>query len=557
LALSTDKAGLLSKGSITQHTVVIQRKDIREADRQELAKRGAAGIAAKRIWQRSPEMRNGQERAMKRIEQRAFNPLREKQCYNDPNDRFIIFAEVNSLLDPKIAHAVLDAALDNGADFAELFVELRYSTEISMLNGKVESAVSGTLCGTGVRVFSGTTSAYGHTNDLSIDSLSELAARLARSTGSSLSKRETKTPHRPDIKNRHMILLSPDAVEPSEKAAIMKLANEGARSVSDLVVQVLVSYIDSVQTVWIFNSDGLQIDDRRVRTRLTIRSVAEYEGTRETAHYSPGSGLGIEFYNTFDVREAAKRPSRMASKMVRSRHAPAGKMPVVISNGFGGVIFHEACGHALEATSVAKGASVFSGKLDQKVASECVSAMDDPTIPNAWGSANIDDEGKETRPNLLIERGILKSYMVDRLNGMKMSMESTSSARRQDYTYPPTSRMSNTFITAGNLLPEEIIAATEYGLYAKSLGGGSVTPSTGEYNFAVTEGYLIDKGRITESVRGATLIGKGHETLKKIDMVGCDLSREQGMCGSASGMIPADVGQPTIRVSELIVGGRS
>jgi len=461
------------------------------------------------------------------------------------------------LIDPTIAAATLESALKNGADFAEIFVELRYTNEISMLNGKIESAVSGTIYGAGIRVFSGIMSAYGHTNDLRIDSMAELAARLARSTGGSSTGAGIEAFERPEIRNRHMVFLNPEDVELSGKTEIMELANDGANSVSDLVVQVLISYIDSVQNVTIFNTDGLEANDQRVRTRLSIRSVAEFEGIKETASYSPGSGMGLEFYNTFDVKEAARRPSRMASKMVSSRHAPAGKMPVVISNGFGGVIFHEACGHALEATSVAKGASVFSGKLGQRVASEVVSAIDDPTIPNAWGSASIDDEGKQTMPNLLIEKGVLKSYMVDRLNGIKMSMVSTSSGRRQDYTFPPTSRMSNTFILAGNMLPEEIISATEYGLYAKSLGGGSVTPSTGEYNFAVTEGYLINKGRITEPVRGATLIGKGHETLQKIDLVGSDLAREQGMCGSVSGAIPADVGQPTIRVSELIVGGRS
>ena len=267
--------------------------------------------------------------------------------------------------------------------------------------------------------------------------------------------------------------------------------------------------------------------------------------------------MGFEFFNLKDPRAAGERAARIADRMVKAEYAPAGKMPVIISNEFGGVIFHEACGHALEATGVAKGASVFAGKLGQKIANECVSAVDDPTIHNAWGSANVDDEGTPTRRNLLIDRGILKSYMIDRLGALKMEMEPTGSARRQDYTYAPTSRMSNTFLLPGEYYPEEIIAATDYGLYAKSLGGGSVMPSTGEFNFAVMEGYMIENGRITKPVRGATLIGKGNEVLTKIDMVGNDLARGQGMCGSISGSIPADVGQPTVRVSELIVGGRN
>jgi TldD protein len=242
--------------------------------------------------------------------------------------------------------------------------------------------------------------------------------------------------------------------------------------------------------------------------------------------------------------------------MVRAEYAPAGKMPVVIANEFGGVIFHEACGHALEATSVAKGASLFANKLNQKVAADCVTSVDDGTIPNAWGSSNIDDEGTLTQRNVLIENGVLKSYLVDRFHAKKMNTKPNGCGRRESYKYIPTSRMSNTFIAAGKYLPEEIISATDYGLYAKRMGGGSVHPATGEFNFAVMEGYLIEKGRIVKPVRGATLIGKGIDVINNIDMVGNDLARGQGMCGSISGSVPADVGQPTIRVKELIVGGR-
>ncbi|HBN83654.1 MAG TPA: peptidase C69, partial [Clostridiales bacterium] len=215
------------------------------------------------------------------------------------------------------------------------------------------------------------------------------------------------------------------------------------------------------------------------------------------------------------------------------------------------------CGHGLEATSVAKGNSVFAGKLGQKVANEKVTAIDDGTIPNAWGSTNIDDEGTPTQRRVLIENGILKGYMVDILNGKRMNAESTGSGRRQNFRYAPTSRMSNTYIAPGNDTFEDIIANTEYGLYAAKMGGGSVNPSTGEFNFSVGEGYLIKNGKIAEPVRGATLIGKGNEVIQRIDMVGDDLALGQGVCGSASGNVPTNVGQPVIRVSELIVGGRN
>jgi len=230
-------------------------------------------------------------------------------------------------------------------------------------------------------------------------------------------------------------------------------------------------------------------------------------------------------------------------------------MPVIIANQFGGVIFHEACGHSLEATSVAKGTSEFAGKLGEKVASELVTAVDDGTIPHAWGTTNVDDEGIPMQHKVLIAHGVLTGYLVDRFNGRRMQMPATGSGRRQSYRFAPTSRMSNTFIAAGKSTPEEIIAATGYGLYAKYMGGGSVNTATGEFNFAVNEGYLVKDGKIDRPVRGATLIGRGSEVLRKIDMVAGDLARGQGMCGSLSGAVPTDVGQPTIRVSELTVGG--
>ena len=241
--------------------------------------------------------------------------------------------------------------------------------------------------------------------------------------------------------------------------------------------------------------------------------------------------------------------------MLYAKECPSGKMPVVIGNGFGGVIFHEACGHALEASAVSKNLSVFANKLGQQIASDVVTAYDDGTIENGWGSNNIDDEGNKTQRTLLIENGILKSYLIDDFNGRRMNMKGNGACRRQNYKYEPTSRMSNTFIANGKSTPEEIIKATKLGLYTKSLKGGSVNPATGEFNFGCSEAYIIRDGKICEPVRGASLIGSGAEVLMHIDMVGNDLKRAQGMCGAASGSIPADVGQPTIRVSEILVGG--
>jgi len=453
--------------------------------------------------------------------------------------------------------AVINKILSGGADFAEIFLEERYTGSISMVQGEVEGSVSGKLFGAGLRAFKGTRSIYAYTNDLSLDGLMKVAERLKavinqegrEETAIDFSKR--------DYVDLAPILFAPGEVSKRDKVGVMKLAHEGAKTFAGTISQVVVNYSEYDQSVWIYNSEGVKANDRRVRTRLAISAVATRDGEMESGFYGPGAAMGFEFFNISDPRAAGARAARIADRMVRAEYAPAGRMPVIISNEFGGVIFHEACGHALEATGVAKGASVFAGKLGQKIANECVSAVDDPTIPNAWGSANVDDEGTPTKRNLLIDRGVLKSYMIDRLGAIKMGMEPTGSARRQDYTYAPTSRMSNTFLLPGDYYPEEIIAATDYGLFAKSLGGGSVMPSTGEFNFAVKEGYMVENGRITRPVRGATLIGRGNEVLTKIDMVGNDLERGQGMCGSISGSIPADVGQPTVRVSELIVGGRN
>lgn len=242
--------------------------------------------------------------------------------------------------------------------------------------------------------------------------------------------------------------------------------------------------------------------------------------------------------------------------MAGAGYCPAGVMPVAIANGFGGVIFHEACGHGLEASSVAYGQSVFAGKLGQQIANPKVTAIDDGTIPGAWGSINIDDEGTPAQKNVLIENGILKSYMIDKFNGRRMGMASTGSSRRQSYAYTPTSRMTNTYIANGDDKNEDIIASMEYGLYAASMGGGSVNPTTGEFNFAVNEGYIVRNGVICEPVRGASLVGKGSDCIMNIDMVGNDMEMGQGMCGSSSGSVPTNVGQPLIRVSSITVGGR-
>lgn len=459
------------------------------------------------------------------------------------------------MLNKQVIEDTLNAALTTGGDFAEVYVEDRTNNGIVMIGGKVESTMTGRDYGVGIRIFKGFNSVYAYTNKSDRDSLISTAKKAAaaiegKQGTTALSLNMTQN------ENINVIHIDPNTIEKTRKVQLMRRAYDTAFNYDDLITQVTVSYMDYNQDIMVANSEGLWKEDKRVRTRLAISSVASKNGEMQSGFFGPGASKGYEFYENLDVEKYAKEASRIAVTMVNAKYSPSGKMPVIIDNGFGGVIFHEACGHGLEATSVAKGLSVFSDKVGQKIASPLVTAIDDGTIPNEWGSFNIDDEGTPSHRNVLIENGILKGYMIDKLNARRMNMDITGSGRRQSYRYAPTSRMSNTFIDNGKSSPEEIIANTEKGIYAKYMGGGSVNPSTGEFNFAVMEGYIVEKGKIKDPVRGATLIGKGTDILNKIDMVGNNMTHGQGMCGSVSGSIPTNVGQPMIRVSEITVGGR-
>lgn len=459
------------------------------------------------------------------------------------------------MLDKKIVSQVLQEALKTGGDFAEVFEERTTSNRYNMLNGQVDDTTSTLVCGVGLRVYHGLESVYAHTNDSSEASLLETAKTLAAAIHDT-PKEIAFTLVEKEYENRHKVSKLPSQYGADVKLAILKKANDAAFAYDESVKKVQSNYWEEEQHVAIANSHGLYIQDTRVRTRISCNVIVEDGDKMQNGRKAPGASKGLEFYDELDVAEMAREAARIAKTMLYADECPSGVMPVVIANGFGGVIFHEACGHSLEAAAVAKNQSVFSGKMGQKIASECVNAIDDGTIPNAWGSCNIDDEGTFSKRNVLIENGILKSYLVDTLNGKRMGLPSTGSSRRESYKYEEVSRMNNTYIDNGSSTVEEIIAATPYGLYAKNLGGGSVEPSTGDFNFAVLEGYIIKDGKIDKPVKGATLIGNGAQTLLHIDMVANNLSFEQGLCGASSGSIPTDVGQPTIRVSEMIVGGK-
>lgn len=460
------------------------------------------------------------------------------------------------MISKKLAIEVLNLATSTGADFAEIYLEENNTSSIMLDNGKVQSCQDSLTYGAGVRLLKGLQSVYGYTNDISKKGLSSLALNLAASfTGervvnvTSISKVRVGTKHRPKINY---------STYPKEKLiGMLKDASQVVLDYDPRIVRCRTSFSCNYKDVEIFNSEGKQFNDVRSRGRAYIIAVASKPGAIETSGVGPGAQKGMEFFlEDVDLNQKAKEAAEAAITMLDARECPSGKMDVIIGNAFGGVIFHEACGHSLEASSVSKGLSVFSNKKGTKIASDIVSAVDDGTIEGAWGSGNIDDEGNPTQRTLLIKDGILNSYLVDNFNGRRMNEPGNGATRRESYRYEPTSRMSNTFILPGKSTPEEIIAATKFGLYAKSMGGGSVNPATGEFNFAVNEGYIVENGKISYPVKGATLIGSGKEVLLNIDMVGNDLLRAQGMCGASSGSIPADVGQPTIRVKNITVGGR-
>ncbi len=460
------------------------------------------------------------------------------------------------MLDRQIAQDAITEAMKTGGDFAEIFLEDRRNNVLQMRGGKIDTVLSGRRHGAGIRVFQNLSAVYVYTNDTSREGLLACARRAAAAV------KAGQAAHGPapllfrETPSIHPIAYPPTAVKAASKAEKLRAAQATASAYPD-VKQVILGYNDSEQNVWIANSEGLFTSDTRVYSRMTCSAVASDGTENQTGTCNPGAMTGFELFDhRVDPEKVGREAAEIAVTMLHAPVCPAGVMPVVIDNGFGGVIFHEACGHSLEATAVAFGASEFAGKLNQKIAADCVTAIDDGTMPNEWGSLNIDDEGMPTTRLILIENGVLKNYMIDKLNGRRMNMPPTGSGRRESYAYAPTSRMRNTYIAAGQDDEREMIATMGDGLYARRMGGGSVDPATGEFNFSVMEGYLVKDGKIASPVRGASLIGRGSEVLQRIDKVGKDMQMSQGMCGSLSGSVPTNVGQPMIRVSHLTVGGR-
>ncbi|MBR4948341.1 MAG: TldD/PmbA family protein [Clostridiales bacterium] len=450
---------------------------------------------------------------------------------------------------------ILEEAMSTTADFAEVYQEVAEVKSVSLLNGQVIRAATGFDSGTGIRLLSGTNSVYVYSSDNDIEVLLKLAREAAAAIkGSDKGKIEAlkdlcKT-------SKATIEIDPMSVPKKDMVDFLRKSADYALSYNPLITQAASGLAATTRTAKIINTRGVNAEDTTKRIRLSVETIATKDNEKQSGRVAPGTMRGYEFINEYPLIDKTRECCETALRMVNAGYAPSAKMPVILGNGFGGVIFHEACGHALEATSVGIKMSYFTDMLGEQIASPIVSARDNALIDGAWGSYGTDDEGNASSDLLLIENGILKNYLIDELGARRMNAKPTGCARRQNYSYAPTSRMSNTYICNGESDPKDIIANTEYGLYCTQMGGGSVDTSTGDFNFAANEAFMIRNGKIAEPVRGATLIGKGQEILKNIDMVGNDLEISAGMCGSVSGGVPVTVGQPTIRVSSILVGGR-
>ena len=459
------------------------------------------------------------------------------------------------MIEEAILARTLGSALRHGGDFAEVFAEDRRTAGARLDDGKVEEFVSGRERGAGIRVVRGDTTGFAHTADLSEAGLLEAAeAAAAAARGGGGGAREVALERR-DVRRPHEIGILPETVEKARKAAVLERADHAARAVDGSVRQVSASYADSRRRVLIANSDGLLVEDDRVRTRFAVNCVAVGDTGMQTGTEAPGRTMGFEIFDEIDPEEVARVAANRALTMLRARPAPSGKLPVVLRRGAGGVLFHEACGHGLEADLVEKDASVFRGRVGEQVASPLVTLIDDGTYAREWGTYAIDDEGAPAQRNVLIDHGVLTDYMWDLVRARKSGRASTGNGRRETYQHLPMVRMTNTFLLAGDDDPDDIIRDTGTGLYCVALGGGQVDTATGDFVFGITEAYMIEDGEITDPVRAAQLIGNGPDTLRLVDAVGNDFDTWAGTCGKSGQGVPVSSGQPTLRVAELTVGG--
>ncbi|HMI80643.1 MAG TPA: TldD/PmbA family protein [Solirubrobacterales bacterium] len=458
---------------------------------------------------------------------------------------------MSELLDPAVAERVLGRALANGGRFAEVFAERRRGQSMAIEESRIESVQTGAEEGAGVRVVEGNTTYFAHVDGLDPADLERAAGEAAAALKGD---RHQPQPLRAREATPLPIERRPEDVPAERKAALLRELDQRARARGEEIAQVTASYAEARREVAIANSDGLLTGDDRTRTRIGVQTVARGNGNVETGAETLGAHRGFELLED-DPGQIAEGAAAKALALLDAVPAPSGSMPVVVGGGFGGVLFHEMTGHGLEADHIQKGASVYVGKLGERVAEPLLNAYDDGRLPGEWGSDAIDDEGQPTQKTQVIEEGRLTSYLYDHLTAERAGVASTGNGRRESFRQLPIPRMTNTYIAPGESTPEEMIAAVERGFYAVSFGGGQVDPATGDFVFGVSEGYLIEGGEVTTPCRGATLIGNCLDALAAIDAVGDDFFMKTGICGKGGQKVPVGTGQGHVRLRALTVGG--
>ncbi|MFN2625889.1 MAG: TldD/PmbA family protein [Mycobacteriales bacterium] len=458
------------------------------------------------------------------------------------------------MLDPSDAHAVLAAALAGGADWAEIYAERRDSTAIRIDDRRVEELTSARDVGAGVRVVKGAQAGYAYTNVLTRESLLAAAAAAAAAVRGEqpvavADLTRASAAWQPNVRR------PPDSLAKADKVALARRAEDSAWAQGGDVRQVSVSYADVVHRVFLANSLGHLSDETRTRTRLVCQVVAARDGLVQTGFEGPGGSVGAELFDDHPPETTGARAAQEALRLLDSVPSPAGEMTVVLKAGGGGVLFHEACGHGLEADAMAKNTTVYAGRKGERVGSPLFSGVDDATIEGGWGSFGFDDEGSPSQRTTLFDGGVQTGEMSDRINAAKLGTVPTGNGRRQSFEHLPIPRMTNSYVLPGESDPVAIVRDVTRGLYAEGLSGGEVNPATGDFVFGITEAYLIENGELTQRVRGANLIGNGPTALALIDAVGTDFDVKQGMCGKDGQWVPVSFGTPTLRIARLTVGG--
>ena len=459
-----------------------------------------------------------------------------------------------TLVEQDVLERVLTAAMGRGAQFAEVFVEDRTTASATLDQRRIEELGSGRDRGAGIRVVVGDTTGFAHTADLSENGLlraARAAAAVAREGGGGV--REVALTQLDA--HRSAARIRPHEVDKARKIELLRVADDAARSESGSVTQVQVGIGDSTRRFVVANSDGVFASDEQVRTRFNVSCVASGDSGMQTGYRPLAMTLGFEIVTAEAVAQAAREAARQAITKLDARPAPSGDVPVVLAGGSGGILFHEACGHGLEADAILKQASVYAGRVGEQVASPLVTLVDDGTVVGEWGHLAIDDEGRAGARNVLIENGVLTDYMWDYLRARKEGRSSSGNGRRQSYQHLPMVRMTNTYLLEGDADADEIIAQTPRGVYVAQLGGGQVNTATGDFVFGMTAAFMIEDGRITYPLRDCNLIGNGPEVLRRVDAVATDFSMTPGTCGKDGQSVPVGTGQATMRLTGVTIGG--